>query len=109
MPTIELNKVLGPSRSPHAPAGGIRPVSRMEYACWRGHWAVIPYDEEISVQSSLKGNAIRAAVDSVEHSSLIDAKVIKPAKEKGTYLLMDIYNDGYILGDEEKAGFLLVQ
>lgn len=74
-----------------------------------GVLAVIPCDEEISVQSSLKADAVRAAVDSVEHSSLIDAKVIKPAKEKGTYLLMDIYNDGYILGDEEKAEFLLAQ
>ena len=52
---------------------------------------------------------MRAAVDSVEHSSLIDAKVINPVKEKGTYLLMDIYNDGYILGEDEKAGFLLAQ
>ncbi|MBX9868748.1 MAG: amidohydrolase family protein, partial [Burkholderiaceae bacterium] len=45
-------------------------------------------------------------VDSVEHSSLIDAEGIKLAKEKGTYLVMDIYNDDYILSAGEKAGFL---
>lgn len=51
-------------------------------------------------------DAIRAGVDSVEHSSLIDAEGIKLAKEKGTYLVMDIYNDDYILSAGEKAGFL---
>jgi imidazolonepropionase-like amidohydrolase len=51
-------------------------------------------------------DAIRAGVDSVEHASLIDAEGIKLAKEKGTYLVMDIYNDDYILGEGEKAGFL---
>jgi imidazolonepropionase-like amidohydrolase len=51
-------------------------------------------------------DAIRAGVDSVEHASLIDAEGIKLAKEKGTYLVMDIYNDDYILNEGEKAGFL---
>jgi imidazolonepropionase-like amidohydrolase len=51
-------------------------------------------------------DAIRAGVDSVEHASLIDAEGVKLAKEKGTYLVMDIYNDDYILGEGEKAGFL---
>lgn len=51
-------------------------------------------------------DAIRAGVDSIEHSSLIDAEGIKLAKEKGTYLVMDIYNDDYILSAGEKAGFL---
>ena len=51
-------------------------------------------------------DAIRAGVDSVEHASLIDAEGIKLAKEKGTYLVMDIYDDDYILGEGEKAGFL---
>lgn len=51
-------------------------------------------------------DAIKAGVDSVEHSSLIDAEGIKLAKEKGTYLVMDIYNDDYILSAGEKAGFL---
>jgi imidazolonepropionase-like amidohydrolase len=51
-------------------------------------------------------DAIRAGVDSVEHASLIDAEGIKLAREKGTYLVMDIYNDDYILSAGEKAGFL---
>ncbi|HTD04765.1 metal-dependent hydrolase family protein [Undibacterium sp.] len=51
-------------------------------------------------------DAIRAGVDSVEHASLIDAEGIKMAREKGTWLVMDIYNDDYILGEGEKAGFL---
>lgn len=51
-------------------------------------------------------DAIRAGVDSVEHSSLIDEEGIKLAKEHGTWLVMDIYNDDYILGEGEKAGFL---
>jgi imidazolonepropionase-like amidohydrolase len=51
-------------------------------------------------------DAIRAGVDSVEHASLIDAEGIRLAREKGTYLVMDIYNDDYILGAGEKAGFL---
>ncbi|MCG2584129.1 amidohydrolase family protein [Massilia sp. TS11] len=51
-------------------------------------------------------DAIRAGVDSVEHASLIDAEGIKLAKEHGTALVMDIYNDDYILSEGEKAGFL---
>lgn len=51
-------------------------------------------------------DAIRAGVDSVEHSSLIDAEGIKLAKQHGTWLVMDIYNDDYILSEGEKAGFL---
>jgi imidazolonepropionase-like amidohydrolase len=51
-------------------------------------------------------DALRAGVDSVEHSSLIDAEGIKLAREKGTYLVFDIYNDDYILSEGEKAGFL---
>ncbi|MCI0353634.1 MAG: amidohydrolase family protein [Acidobacteria bacterium] len=43
-------------------------------------------------------NAIRAGVDSIEHASLIDDEGIRMAKEHGTYLVMDIYNDDYILG-----------
>lgn len=51
-------------------------------------------------------DAIRAGVDSVEHASLIDAEGMRLAKEKGTWLVMDIYNDDYILGEGVKAGFL---
>jgi imidazolonepropionase-like amidohydrolase len=43
-------------------------------------------------------NAITAGIDSIEHASLIDDEGIRMAKEHGTCLVMDIYNDDYILG-----------
>ncbi|MEO5596218.1 MAG: amidohydrolase family protein, partial [Lysobacteraceae bacterium] len=49
--------------------------------------------------------AIRAGVDSVEHSSLIDAEGLKLAKAHGTYLVMDIYNDDYILSEYTRLGY----
>ncbi|UMR28733.1 amidohydrolase family protein [Massilia sp. MB5] len=51
-------------------------------------------------------DSIRAGVDSVEHASLIDEEGIKLAKEKGTWLVMDIYNDDFILQEGAKAGML---
>ncbi len=50
--------------------------------------------------------AIRAGVDSIEHASLIDDEGIRLAKERGTYLVMDIYNDTFILSEGEKMGML---
>jgi len=51
-------------------------------------------------------DAIRAGVDSVEHSSLIDDEGITLAKQHGTFLVFDIYNDDYILSMGEKVGML---
>jgi imidazolonepropionase-like amidohydrolase len=51
-------------------------------------------------------DAIRAGIDSIEHSSLIDDEGIALAKEHGTYLDFDIYNDDYILQEGAKAGML---
>ena len=51
-------------------------------------------------------DAIRAGIDSIEHSSLIDDEGIALAKQHGTYLVFDIYNDDYILQQGEKAGML---
>jgi len=51
-------------------------------------------------------DAIRAGIDSIEHSSLIDDEGIALAKEHGTYLVFDIYNDDYILAEGAKAGML---
>jgi imidazolonepropionase-like amidohydrolase len=51
-------------------------------------------------------DAILAGVDSVEHASLIDEEGIRLAREKGTYLVMDIYDDDFILQEGEKAGML---
>jgi len=49
--------------------------------------------------------AIRAGVASVEHASLIDDEGIRLAKERGTYLVMDIYNDDYILAEYSRMGY----
>lgn len=49
-------------------------------------------------------NAILAGIDSIEHASLIDEEGIRLAKEHGTYLVMDIYNDDYILNEAPKVG-----
>jgi imidazolonepropionase-like amidohydrolase len=49
-------------------------------------------------------NAIAAGIDSVEHASLVDDEGIRMAKEHGTYFVMDIYNDDYILNEAPKFG-----
>lgn len=49
--------------------------------------------------------AIRAGVASVDHGSFIDAEGIQMMKERGTYLVADIYNDDYILAEYSKLGF----
>ena len=50
--------------------------------------------------------AIIAGVDSVEHSSLIDDEGIRLAKEHGTFLVFDVYNDTYILEHGAEVGML---
>jgi imidazolonepropionase-like amidohydrolase len=49
--------------------------------------------------------AVRAGVTSIEHGSLIDDEGIKLMKERGTYLVADIYNDDYILAEFAKLGY----
>ncbi|HEX7287626.1 MAG TPA: amidohydrolase family protein [Candidatus Angelobacter sp.] len=49
-------------------------------------------------------NAILAGIDSIEHASLIDDEGIRLAKEHGTYLVMDIYNDDYLLNKAAEFG-----
>ncbi|HWZ31457.1 MAG TPA: amidohydrolase family protein [Bryobacteraceae bacterium] len=51
-------------------------------------------------------DAIRAGIDSIEHSSLIDDEGIALAKQRGTFLVFDIYNDDYILAEGAKVGML---
>lgn len=51
-------------------------------------------------------DAILAGIDSIEHASLIDAEGIELAKQHGTYLVFDIYNDTYILNEGPKMGML---
>ena len=43
--------------------------------------------------------AVRAGVASIEHGSLIDDEGIQLMKQRGTYLVADIYNDDYILAE----------
>ncbi|MFQ5549230.1 MAG: amidohydrolase family protein [Woeseia sp.] len=50
--------------------------------------------------------AITAGVDSVEHASMIDDEGIRMARDAGTFLVMDIYVDTYILEMGETAGIL---
>lgn len=50
--------------------------------------------------------AITAGVDSVEHGSLIDDDGIRLAKQHGTFLVMDIYNDTFILQHGAEVGML---
>jgi imidazolonepropionase-like amidohydrolase len=50
--------------------------------------------------------AIRAGIDTIEHSSLIDAEGIRLAKERGTFLAMDIFNTEYTQAEGAKNGVL---
>src|SRR5258707_2725985 len=49
-------------------------------------------------------DSIRAGIDSIEHASLVDDEGIALAKQRGTYFVMDIYNDDYLLGNAIKFG-----
>ncbi len=51
-------------------------------------------------------NAIRAGAASIEHAELIDDEGIGLAKEHGTYLDMDIYDEECIQGENRPADFL---
>jgi imidazolonepropionase-like amidohydrolase len=50
--------------------------------------------------------AIRAGIDTIEHASLIDAEGIRLAKERGTWLAMDIFNTEYTQSEGAKNGVL---
>ncbi|MCI0573484.1 MAG: amidohydrolase family protein [Myxococcaceae bacterium] len=49
--------------------------------------------------------ALRAGVASVEHASFIDDEGIRLAKERGAYLVMDVYNDDYIMAEFKRLGY----
>jgi imidazolonepropionase-like amidohydrolase len=49
--------------------------------------------------------AVQAGVDSIEHGSLIDDEGIRLMKERGTFLVADVYNDDYILAEFAKKGY----
>jgi imidazolonepropionase-like amidohydrolase len=48
--------------------------------------------------------SIRAGIDTIEHASLIDKEGIRLAKERGTWLSMDIYNTEYVQAEGAKNG-----
>jgi imidazolonepropionase-like amidohydrolase len=48
--------------------------------------------------------SIEAGIDSIEHASLVDDEGIAMAKAHGTYFVMDIYDDDYILQEGPKIG-----
>ncbi|MEO6672513.1 MAG: amidohydrolase family protein [Ginsengibacter sp.] len=49
--------------------------------------------------------AIEAGVTSIEHGSLIDDEGIRMMKEKGVWLVSDIYDDDYILAEYARKGY----
>jgi imidazolonepropionase-like amidohydrolase len=49
--------------------------------------------------------AVRAGVVSIEHGSLLDDEGIKMMKERGTWLVSDVYNDDFILSEYKKLNF----
>ena len=49
--------------------------------------------------------AVRAGVASIEHGSLLDDEAIRMMKERGTYLVADIYNDDYIIAEYKRLGY----
>jgi imidazolonepropionase-like amidohydrolase len=51
-------------------------------------------------------DAIRAGIDTIEHASLIDDEGIRLAKQRGTWLSMDIYNTDYTQAEGKQNGVL---
>ncbi|HTQ63747.1 MAG TPA: amidohydrolase family protein [Puia sp.] len=49
--------------------------------------------------------AVKAGVASIEHGSMLDDEAIELMKQKGTYLVSDVYNDDYILAEYKKLGY----
>jgi len=48
--------------------------------------------------------AIRSGVDTIEHASFLDDEAIRLARDRGTWLSMDIYNTEYTLSEGERNG-----
>ena len=49
--------------------------------------------------------AVVAGVRSIEHGSMLDDQVIALMKERGTWLVADIYNDDFILAEFTRKGY----
>ena len=50
--------------------------------------------------------AIDAGIDTIEHASLIDAEGIRRARQRGTWLVMDIFNTEYTQAEGARNGVL---
>jgi imidazolonepropionase-like amidohydrolase len=49
--------------------------------------------------------AVRAGVASIEHGSLLDDEGIRLMKQRGTYLVADVYNDDSIVSEYARLGY----
>jgi imidazolonepropionase-like amidohydrolase len=49
--------------------------------------------------------AVKAGVASIEHGSMLDDEAIEMMKQRGTYLVSDIYNDEYIMAEYKRKGY----
>jgi imidazolonepropionase-like amidohydrolase len=49
--------------------------------------------------------AVQAGVTSIEHGSLLDDEGIAMMKQRGTWLVADVYNDDYILAEFKRLGY----
>jgi imidazolonepropionase-like amidohydrolase len=49
--------------------------------------------------------AIQAGVASIDHGSFLDDEGIRMLKERGVFLVADIYNDDYILAEYARLGY----
>lgn len=49
-------------------------------------------------------DAVRAGVASIEHGTYLDDEAIAMMKERGTYLVADIYDDDFIIGEGKLRG-----
>ncbi len=49
-------------------------------------------------------NAVRAGVASIEHGTFLDDEGVALMKQHGTYLVADVYNDEYIMGEGARKG-----
>jgi imidazolonepropionase-like amidohydrolase len=91
----------------------------LRIAGYQGHIdAVFPTKKAIVDEAHMRGlkvavhahgapgikEAIRAGVDTIEHASLADEEAFALAKQRGTYFDMDIYDDDYIVAEDEKNG-----
>src|SRR3954466_13303426 len=76
-------------------------VEEMRVAVQEAHKAGRKVAAHAHGTQSIK-DALRAGVDSIEHGTLIDDEGIRLLKERGAWLVGDLYNDDYILGKAEE-------